>query len=90
MESKLSSEHAFSDDQVGNIYISLTQHEDQITLTVSDDGCGMPDDFDLSKTQSLGTTLINVLCQQLSAESGYTKGPNGKGTLFELSFSLDS
>tara|TARA_Y100001935_G_scaffold3740_1_gene2954 strand:+ start:17335 stop:19023 length:1689 start_codon:yes stop_codon:yes gene_type:complete len=82
--------HAFSDDQVGNIYISLTQHEDQITLTVSDDGCGMPDDFDLSKTQSLGTTLINVLCQQLSAESGYTKGPNGKGTLFELSFSLDS
>ena len=66
--------HAFppawdrSDGRDKEIRIGLSQGEDhQITLTVADNGVGLPPDLDAFSTQSLGLQLVNVLVEQLDA-----------------------
>jgi PAS domain S-box-containing protein len=59
-------EHAFLPQQTGNLFVSLKQANDQkITLTVEDDGIGLPVDLDVQKTTSLGWQLIHLLTDQL-------------------------
>ena len=58
--------HAFPDDHSGTICVTMHKDGDQrITLTVSDNGIGLPEDFDLRQTQSLGLLLVNGLTEQL-------------------------
>ena len=57
--------YAFPDNRTGRIMIAIKQFEQQIVMQISDDGVGLPDEFDLSKNNSLGITLIKGLTSQL-------------------------
>jgi PAS domain S-box-containing protein len=55
--------HAFKGRKKGTIEISAVQENGQIHLIVRDDGVGMPDNFDVSSSTSLGLKLIRTLVQ---------------------------
>ncbi|HEY5825126.1 MAG TPA: histidine kinase dimerization/phosphoacceptor domain -containing protein [Cyclobacteriaceae bacterium] len=58
--------YAFDIDQNGKVSISLKHFSDQTySLTISDNGRGLPDDFDLVQSRSLGMSLMNGLSNQL-------------------------
>ncbi|MEM9545159.1 MAG: sensor histidine kinase [Bacteroidota bacterium] len=60
--------YAFHDSDEGNICISLEKKEAKLFLSVSDDGSGMPDDFDINDKSSFGYSLITSLSKKLDAE----------------------
>jgi len=53
--------YAFPDGNKGHIWIELRLEGNYIHLTFSDDGVGLPDDFDLEETQSLRLQLVRLL-----------------------------
>ena len=74
--------HAFAGDREGKIHIKLHRDELQrMRLVVKDDGIGIPDDFDIDRTESLGMRLIRMLVAQLSGELHYG---NNDGAMFEI------
>lgn len=61
--------YAFTENRRGHIDISLKhQNQGQLLVCISDDGVGIPDDFDIENTQSLGLQLVQLLSEQISAE----------------------
>ena len=58
--------HAFPNGRSGEITVSLARDaEGWITLCVSDDGIGVPDDLDMPQTKTLGLHLVTLLTDQL-------------------------
>ncbi len=57
--------HASKRDIDGEIKIILDKDNNNYTLTVKDNGVGLPDDFNLENTTSLGMLLVNSLVNQL-------------------------
>lgn len=57
--------HAFPAGRRGEINIGLVRQAGRLTVTVRDNGTGLPDGFDLTTVKSLGLQLVNVLAQQL-------------------------
>ncbi|MEE8432421.1 MAG: ATP-binding protein, partial [Candidatus Desulfatibia sp.] len=54
--------HAFHQQEEGNISIVLQSiNEDELELTVSDDGVGIPEELDIRGTESMGLHLVKVL-----------------------------
>jgi two-component sensor histidine kinase len=61
--------YAFPNEMNGVITILLKQtHDDYFLLNISDNGVGLPADFDLNSTNSLGMNLMRGLCDQLQGE----------------------
>jgi two-component sensor histidine kinase len=52
-------------------------------MGVSDNGAGLPKDFDLQNTTSLGLRLVNVLANQLG---GTVEIDRSSGTTFKITF----
>ena len=78
-------QHAFAAGQKGTIGIGLqTNQEDQITLTVWDDGRGIPPEMDFFQTESLGLKLVMTLVKQLNGKIDINRKD---GTKFEVVFS---
>jgi len=79
---------AFPDTDKGSITVKL-ETEGQFVLTVADDGIGLPPDFDLNKTHSLGLRLVNSLVIQLDGEISMdsSQGAEYKITFRELDYS---
>jgi two-component sensor histidine kinase len=59
--------HAFPEGK-GNIGVKLKYDEENYTLTVSDNGIGLPEDVDPFESSSLGLKLVNSLSIQLEGE----------------------
>jgi len=58
--------HAFPDNRKGAISVQcLSNAGGWITLTVSDDGVGLPSGMDFRNTESLGLQLVTMLVKQL-------------------------
>jgi len=76
--------HAFQGVTKGTIAIDLQQYEDQLTLTIQDDGIGLPEDFDASTAKSLGIRLVQNLCRQLDAT--FSIKNQNHGTRTEIKF----
>ncbi|MFC1769481.1 bacteriohemerythrin [Nitrospirota bacterium] len=58
--------HAFPGSREGVISISIeTQSNGNRTLMVKDNGIGIPESFDISKTRSLGMKIVNSLASQI-------------------------
>ena len=80
--------YAFSAGQKGEIRIELRRKEDgRVTLTVADNGAGIPDEIDFRNTKSLGLRLVNILSGQLE---GTLELERIGGTKFELTFASTS
>lgn len=61
--------YAFADGRNGKIKICLKlQSPERLMVRVSDNGTGIPDDFDFENTTSLGLQLVQLLSEQISAE----------------------
>ncbi len=57
--------HAFPQQGEGNISIILQSvNEDEFELTVSDNGVGIPEDLDISVTESMGLHIVRILAEQ--------------------------
>jgi PAS domain S-box-containing protein len=69
--------HAFTGREVGKLNVILHHREDHtFVLTVSDDGAGLPADFETRSMASLGMQLVHVLTRQLGGELK-TESQNG-------------
>jgi two-component sensor histidine kinase len=78
--------YAFSNRPGGTITIGMVQdglHE--YVLSVSDDGQGIPADFDLSTMKSLGMTIVASLVRQLGGTLELVREP---GTTITIRFPL--
>lgn len=76
--------HAFPDGRTGEIKIQLAQEsKTHALLSVSDDGRGIPEDFDLAGTDTLGLQLVNLLTEQLGGMLEITRA---NPTSFTLRF----
>ncbi|TVR32619.1 MAG: PAS domain S-box protein [Balneolaceae bacterium] len=79
--------YAFEGVDEGVISIDLKVRDNKAKLTISDNGIGLPEDFEEMKKQSLGMTLIEVFTKQLDGELSY-KSDNG--TIFTIEFDVDA
>ena len=76
--------HAFRGRKHGTIEISAVQENGQIRITVRDDGIGIPGNFDISRTNSLGLKLIRTLVQSQLKGSLMFKSQNGTEVTMEF------
>ncbi|NIS09427.1 MAG: PAS domain S-box protein [Candidatus Dadabacteria bacterium] len=75
--------YAFSEDQKGYVRVRLDTEDDCYILTTSDNGKGLPKNFRLRQTKSLGLQLVQALTNQLK---GSIKIDRRKGTKFTIRF----
>jgi two-component sensor histidine kinase len=76
--------YAFKGRDEGIITIQLQTDGDNLELSITDNGVGLPDDFQ-EKEGSLGMNLIETLSAQLDAEYHFDTSPDS-GTAFGLRF----
>jgi two-component sensor histidine kinase len=61
--------YAFPENRTGKIIVQLTSMGDNnLILTVKDNGIGIPHDFDINKTDSFGMKIVTALVAQVSGE----------------------
>ncbi len=61
----------------------------KISLTVSDDGVGLPDGFDINATKSFGLRLVRILAEdQLHGTLSISHGACA-GTAFKIEFGVN-
>jgi PAS domain S-box-containing protein len=76
--------YAFIDGREGSIYIELSSsNTGTLTLTVSDDGVGLPKHVDFQNMDSLGLKLVVALANQLA---GTVELDSSYGTTFKITF----
>ncbi len=77
--------HAFNSRARGELRVTLKRSEDELLLSVKDDGAGLPEDFDIATTNSLGMRIITRLTNQLRGTLTVNRGP-GAEFVVRLSF----
>lgn len=71
----------------GKIVVGLQSSGKIYVLSVSDDGPGLPKEFDPSAARGLGMKLISSLVRQIGGQLQIAPGSDGKGTRFAVLFS---
>jgi two-component sensor histidine kinase len=56
-------EHGYETRSVGTISIALVDEGDQVQIAIRDDGAGLPPEFDIGQTTSLGLQIVQTLVQ---------------------------
>ncbi|MDA3941900.1 MAG: sensor histidine kinase [Spirochaetia bacterium] len=69
--------HAFPDNKTGVISVKISHTELNYTIVYQDDGIGLPKDFIIGNSKSLGMILIESLTEQLSGNLKISTGRNG-------------
>lgn len=77
-------EHGFAAGQGGAIKVALEREGSEMTLTIADDGCGLPDGWDPDRSPSLGLKIMRAMAGQL--EGSFTIGPGRPGCRCVLRF----
>jgi len=77
--------YAFTGRETGHINISIDKVENCVTLTINDNGNGLPEGFDFNKTTGFGFRLVEMITQQLK---GTYKIENCCGTRSVLKFNI--
>ncbi|WP_424358990.1 histidine kinase N-terminal 7TM domain-containing protein [Methanocella sp. MCL-LM] len=66
--------YAFPEGRKGEIGVELHRDAEKIVLTIRDNGVGLPEDFEIGKTGTLGLQLVEMLTQQIDGELEIEKG----------------
>ncbi|HKK44169.1 MAG TPA: PAS domain S-box protein, partial [Balneolaceae bacterium] len=77
--------HAFKGLSKGQIDIEVHQNGQVVSISIADNGRGLPKDFDIEDSDSLGMSLIQTLVQQLDAELTIDRQ---EGSCFYFQFEL--
>jgi two-component sensor histidine kinase len=54
-------EHAFPDDRSGKVTVQARRQRGELTVTIIDDGIGLPDDFTSDRSDRLGLQIVRTL-----------------------------
>jgi two-component sensor histidine kinase len=73
--------HAFPKGRKGKITVSLNETPESFTITVADNGVGLPTDFNYADSTTLGMELVYILVDQLDSK---LQVENGNGTTFKF------
>ncbi|HEY5821936.1 MAG TPA: histidine kinase N-terminal domain-containing protein [Propionibacteriaceae bacterium] len=73
-------EHGLA-DRSGEVRVIPSFHENRLRVEISDDGRGLPDDFDWRQSRSLGLSIVNSLVAELEGTFELGRQPDGPGTL---------
>ena len=65
--------YAFVNRDAGLVKISLTNVDNRVTLTIQDNGNGLPDGFDINQSKGFGLMLVKMLSQQLGGNFSMEK-----------------
>lgn len=80
--------HAFPNNGRGTIGVELRRvGAGELMLAVSDDGIGMPIDFDPATSHSLGVSLVTTLAEQLDGRLDILRS---HGTTFRITFPVET
>lgn len=81
--------YAFPDTGKGNLSICLNKTDEKYaSLIVKDDGCGLPEDFNIEKSQSLGLRIVKILTK--GQMNGHLTVTSKNGARFEITFPLST
>jgi len=75
--------HAFKEAPDGKIIVNMRRDKDMITLEVSDNGIGLPANFEVEKASTLGLQLVTTLVDQLEGDMMIDVD---NGTSFKITF----
>jgi len=76
--------YGFPNNREGEINIQFRKvPEKKVLMTIADNGIGLPDGFDIEKSESLGMQLIIALTSQLDGELKFS---GESGTRFSITF----
>ncbi|TDU40441.1 two-component sensor histidine kinase [Gelidibacter sediminis] len=75
--------HAFKMDKVNTLEISIFKDKDHFILVYSDNGSGLPENYNFKESESLGIQLILILADQLNGEMNYS---NDDKSTFKIHF----
>ena len=79
--------HAFPEKRKGNLRIITRSLEDKnCEIIVKDDGIGIPENFNIEKTETLGLKLIDLMIKQIE---GTLEIESKKGTEFRIRLSTE-
>lgn len=79
--------HAFPGGRRGRVRVEMVERAGAVHIAVSDNGVGLPEDFELHASKTLGLQLIATLAEQLSATVEIRRG---EGTAFQVRFSAEN
>ncbi|MCP9290064.1 histidine kinase dimerization/phosphoacceptor domain -containing protein [Gracilimonas sediminicola] len=77
-------EFAFEGRESGTITVDLKAENDAVSLSVKDDGIGLPEGFELENSPTLGTTLVLSYSEQINSKIDINTGK--EGTEYRLMF----
>jgi len=77
--------HAFKNRNDGELTVKLKKDGNNIVLTVTDNGPGLPNTFNPKNQDGLGSMLINTFAANLEAEMSVSE-PNSGGASFTFTF----
>lgn len=79
--------YAFEGRPAGKIEIKLISESEKISLSLADDGIGIPENIKIDKTDTLGLQLVSTLVEQIE---GKLHLEQKNGTKFIISFSTNT
>jgi PAS domain S-box-containing protein len=80
--------YAFPDDGKGEINVSVKKRDNQLELTVMDDGVGISDDLDWKNSSTLGLKLVRTLVE--NQLDGSIDMESNNGTKFTIKFNIET
>ncbi|MBI1879337.1 MAG: histidine kinase N-terminal domain-containing protein [Chloroflexi bacterium] len=70
-------EHGFEHKQEGFVQVNLVDEGDQVIITVTDNGDGLPPNFQLEQADSLGFHIVKILVEEDLKGQFFLKNGNG-------------
>lgn len=77
-------EHGFEHKQTGFVQVNLADEGDEVIINVTDNGDGLPPDFKLDQTDSLGFHIVKILVEE--DLKGQLQLTNGNGLAVTVKF----
>ena len=70
--------HAFPDGRTGEVMVRIAAEDGAVSISVRDDGIGLPPGFDIDRSDTLGLQLVRTLSDQLRAQLEVDRGPGAE------------
>ena len=69
--------HAFTGRDHGRLNVKISEENGKVILKIADDGVGLPDNFNIDDSGSLGMHIIKILVRQLEGTYSFESDKNG-------------